>query len=170
MRVALLFVFAIGCGDDCPDFTQIQGGTFSRTADALTWTLQVASIPAELTFDQADVPTFVEEYKWGVDIDANGDGTYELQVMTNHYKVQGPERVVTDIVTASQTALWRVEGAVGTIIGGATATISDNTFTFVVLEMEDASLMGVQPSTSRFVWRTGYQYGPIGDRCEDSFD
>ncbi len=170
MRVVLLFVcaFAIGC-DDCPDFTKIEGGSFSRTADTLTWTLEVAAIPAELTFDQADVPAFVEEYKWGVDIDAEGDGTYELAVLANHFKMEGPERVVTDIPSAAQTALWRVEGPASTIVGGATTTISGNTFTFVVLEAEDAGLVTVQP-TSKFVWRTAYQHGGLDDRCEDSFD
>ena len=83
--------------------------------------------------------------------------------MANHYKMEGPERVVTDIVAASQTALWRVEGPAGTIAGSATAQLSGNTFTFVVLQTEEPELANVT-SSSKFIWRTAYQYGGLGDR------
>jgi len=172
MRAVWCFVIALGCGggdSDCPDFAQIRGGTFSRTADTLTWTLEVAGIPAELTFDQSAVPSFVEEYSWGVDIDANGDGTHEWEVAAKHYKMDGPERMVTDVIGATQTDLWRIEGAAGTIAGSLDATLSGNTFTFTLDAGEDAGLDMVQAS-SKFVYRTAYQHGGLTDRCEDSFE
>lgn len=173
MRAAWCFVVAIGCGggegSNCPEFAQIQGGTFSRTADTLTWTLEVAAIPAELTFDQSEVPSYVEEYSWSVDIDANGDGTRELEIAAKHYKRDGPERTVTDLVTATMNNLWRIEGPVATIVGLADVTLSGSTFTFAIDSDEDDGLDLVTPS-SKFVWRTTYQYGRLGDRCEDSFE
>ena len=40
----------------------------------LWWTLEVEEIPAELTFNQADVPGNFLEYRWAVDIDSDRDG------------------------------------------------------------------------------------------------
>jgi hypothetical protein len=174
MRAAWCVVLLVACGDDgagssCPEFTQIVDGTFTRTPQTLTWTLEVVAIPAELTFDQSAVPSFVEEYTWGVDVDTDDNGTVDYEVAAKHYRMDGPERIVTDVLAATQTDLWRVEGPVGTLVGSVDATLAGATFTFTVEGDEDPGLANVE-SSSGFVWRTGYQHGGVGARCEDSFE
>lgn len=172
--VGLTLALAAGCdsnGDgggggsgasSCPDFTQITGKSFSPGADSLSWTLTVKDLPAELSFNRPDVPQYVLEYRWGVHLDPDGDGTEDLLVALTHY-ADGDE-VTGDILSHTQQDLWAKEGALGSITGDITVTIEDDTLTFTVATSEDPALSSVTESSGhRF--ETLYHDGtsPCGD-------
>jgi hypothetical protein len=90
-------LFAIGCGGggdsgNCPPFATIVDGSFARVGTQLTWLLEVESMPAQLDFDREGIPNFFLEYGWTVEIDADNDGTHELEVSATHFKLEGPPR------------------------------------------------------------------------------
>src|SRR5690348_12636812 len=142
MRWWLVLLAACGGGsssDDCPAFVSIVDGSFTRTQTTLTWTLEVADLPPTLTFDRDGVPSFVEEYSWGIDIDSNRDGTRDWEVAAKHFKMDVAEHVAAPL-DVLQVDLWRVEGAAATISGDADASIAGTTFTFTVDANQDPDL------------------------------
>lgn len=162
---------AIGCGGgsgggDCPAFTTIVDGSFARSGTTLTWQMELDDLPAQLEFDREGIPSFVLEYGWIIEIDADGDGTHELEVSATHFKVDGPPRTAAPL-DVLQTALWTVQGPASTISGSADAVIVGNVFQFAVEEDEDPALANVtQQTQSRYT--TFHQRGPkLGDQCAD---
>jgi hypothetical protein len=168
----LAAAFALsGCGgsnSSCPPFTRIVAGDFSRTADRLSWTLEVAEIPAALTFNQADVPAFIQEYSWAVDLDSDRDGQTDLSVAITHYRDSGAAEITTnDILSVTSEDLWTVSGPVSSTSGSIDATISGNTFRLEVDVAEDPGLALVT-ERGQSTWTTFHQFGSnLGDQCED---
>ncbi|MCW5802237.1 MAG: hypothetical protein KIT31_07600 [Deltaproteobacteria bacterium] len=157
-----------GGGGNCPAFATIVDGRFARTGTTLTWTLEVEELPPELPFDRDGIPSFVLEYGWTVEIDADGDGTEDLEVSAMHFKTDAPPRTAPPL-SVLQVNLWTVDGAVSSITGSADATIAGNTFTFTVEESEDPALAGVT-APSQSVYATFHQVGPsITDQCRDRY-
>lgn len=155
-----------GSSSDCPAFTSLVDGTFSRTPTTLTWTIEVEELPAELTFDREGVPDFVEEYAWAAEVDSDGDGTDDWEVSATHFKTADPEQVAAPL-SVLQVDLWQIQGAAASIAGSADATIAGNTFTFTVDAGEDPDLANITaPGQSSY--RTFHQFGPaLSDQCSD---
>jgi hypothetical protein len=177
---ALLFlVLASGCDPDgkgggtggsggsgsspCPAFVQITDGTFSMAADALTWTLTVEELPAELTFNRSFVPQDVLEYQWGVRVDPDNDGTEDYLVAVHHYAQS--EEVTGDILGNTKHEVGSIDGALIVSIDSITATIDDTTFTFTVDPMTDPGLANVTSSSGHRFVTAVYQEGT--GLCED---
>jgi hypothetical protein len=163
---------AIGCGGgggdtgNCPGFATIRDGTFTREGTTLTWTLEVAELPAQLDFDREGIPNFVLEYGWMIELDSNNDGEPDWEVAAKHFKMDRAP-VTAAILDVAQVDLWLEFGAGGSIAGSADARISGNTFTFVVDEDEDPDLVNiVNPKQSSYT--TFHQLGSsILDQCSD---
>lgn len=174
MTHAWVIVLAIGCGgdgpgDDCPGFSDVVGGTFAREPGKLVWTLEVASMPAELTMNREEVPDFVLEFGWGVDIDTNGDGERDWEVAAQHFKMPGLERITNDPLTVTQEGLWRVVGAGASLSGLVDARLDGTTFTFELDESEDPDLVNIT-SESQSTWTTFYLPGDsVLDQCKDTY-
>lgn len=148
---------------ECPAFAQITGGTFTRTAEKLEWTLTVKDLPAELTFNKTGFPQDVLEYQWGVHVDAASDGEEDYLVAVSRY-AYGDE-VTGDILTHTQHDLWSVDGALGSTIGSVDVTITGDTFTFTLDATEDAGLAEITESSGhRF--ETFYAESAT-DTCQD---
>jgi hypothetical protein len=160
-----------GSASTCPPFANVVAGDFGATADRLWWTLEVQEMPAELTFDQADVHDFVEEYLWGVDIDADEDGQTDLQAAVTHYREAGKTEVKVApaaLLTVAQADLWSVQGAASSTVGDVDVTLTGNTFRFEVAMTEEPRLAQVK-RRQQSTWRTRHQYGPtLFDSCEDT--
>jgi hypothetical protein len=170
MLVTLLACSGDGPGAGCPGFTEIVDGTFSRMATQLTWTLEVASIPPEFTFDRTGIPSFVLEYGWGVDVDTNGDNQRDWEVAAKHFKLDGAERVTTDPLSITQENLWRVAGAGASLAGSVNASLAGSTFTFQLDMSEDPDLANIT-TASQSTWTTFHQRGMnLSDQCADQFE
>ena len=164
----LSLVLVAGCDDgggggdggggsaSCPAFTKITGTGFVAAAEALTWTLTVEELPAELAFNRAEVPLDVLEYQWGVGIDPENDGTEDYKVAVTNYAHEG--EVTGDILSNTQHDLYEVTETTGLIIGGIGATISGNTFTFVLDLTENPGLPAID-ETSGHRFLTQYYTG-----------
>lgn len=166
MRSAFLCLLAAcgGGGDSCPDFVTITGGTFVRSGPQLTWTLSVEAI-SSLTFNKA--PENVLEYRWGVELDGNRDGNTELRVAATHFATNEPEVTTTDIIGQTQVNVWTVSMGSALLVGSATATLANNTFTFTTTDSEDPGLAAITAlDQSTFV--TGFFQGADAS-CSDSF-
>lgn len=172
MRWIILLGLVAACGSDggCPPYMTIKGGTFAKTSTALTWTLEVESLPATLTFDQANVPANFLEYEWGVELDSDGNGAPDFKVSASHARRDGaPETVTADILGATQQDLWREQSGASVQIGDATASLAGTTFTFSVLLSEDAGLAAITDARQS-TWVTYHVSGPgAGDQCSDSW-
>jgi len=156
-----------GSGTSCPPFAQIVGGSFSRTADRLSWTLEVAEMPATLTFNQADVPEFILEYDWGVDLDSDRNGQTDLRVAVRHARESGAEITTGDILSVASADLWTVAGPVSSTSGSIDASITGNTFLLEVDAAEDPGLALVT-ERGQSTWTTFHEFGPgLGDQCRD---
>lgn len=144
-------------------------GDFGRTADTVWWTLEVAQLPAQLTFNRAAVPAHVLEYSWGVDIDADKNGQTDLRADVSHFRQLNAAEVTTgDILSVTRENLWSVSGPASSISGSISATISGNTFRFEVELTEDAKLAQVT-TRAQSTWTTFHLPGPVlGGQCEDS--
>ncbi len=159
-----------GSGSTCPAFTQIVAGDFSRAGDTLAWTLEVAGIPAEMTFNQAAVPLDVLEYRWAVDLDADGDGSTDLRLAATHFKTASGELVAADILSVTQEDLWEVTAVTASTIGDVSATLDGNSFRFAVDAGEDPRLDQIT-TRDQATWTTRYQFGATpGDACDDSLN
>jgi hypothetical protein len=152
----------------CPPFTQIVAGDFSRTTDRLSWTLEVAAMPATMTFNRAGVPAFVQEYSWAVEIDSDRNGETDLSVAITHYRQSGAAEITTnDVLSVTQEDLWTVSGPVGSTSGSIDATLTGNTFRLEVDASEDPGLALVT-ERGQSTWTTFHMFGPdFDDQCED---
>ena len=173
MRTMLALVCFAGCGGDgsssgCPAFAAITNGTFTRTGTDLVWTLEVEAM-SPITFDHEDAPANVLEYRWGVDLDSNRDGTVDLRVAASHFRRSGAPAVTTsNVLDVTQEDVWGVAPMGGAaIVGSAMATLVDRTFTFTTNDREDAGLAGVTDA-SQSTWIT-YYYRTFEDNCDDAF-
>ena len=157
-----------GAGSDCPGFARIVAGEFGRTGDRLWWTLEVAEIPAALTFNQADVQPFVMEYDWGVDVDSDSNGDTDLRVAVTHFRESGVAEVSTgDILSVTSEDLWTVSGPASSASGGIDVTITGNTFRMETDVAEDPGLALVT-ARGQSTWTTFHKYGPgLAEQCED---
>jgi hypothetical protein len=157
-----------GSGSGCPPFAQIVAGDFGRTGDRLWWTLEVAEIPAALTFNQADVRDNILEYRWAVDLDSDRNGETDLRVAVTHYKQSGAAEIMaSDILSVTSEDLWTVAGPGSTTSGSIDVTITGNTFRLETDVAEDPGLALVT-ERGQSMWTTFHQFGPeLGDQCED---
>jgi hypothetical protein len=167
---------ASACGDggarsNCPPFTQIVGADFGQAGDRLWWTLEVAMIPPELTFNQADVQADVLEYQWAVDLDSDRNGDADLRVAVSHFRRFGaPETVTSDILSVTSEDLWTVFGAGSTMSGDVDVSIFGNTFRFEAAIAEDPGLVQIT-ERAQATWTSFHKFGPdIRDQCEDRRD
>ena len=110
---------------ECPKFAHIVAGDFGRTGDMLWWTLEVEEIPAEMTFNQADVPGNFLEYRWAVDIDSDRNGAVDLRASVEHFALLAGTQVTTaDILSQTNHNLLEVRGGVAVVVGTIDASIS----------------------------------------------
>lgn len=169
-----LLVLLAACGGDdgasCPDYATIVGGTFARTGAMTTWTMEVAAIPATLTFNQAEVAANILEYGWWIEVDPNNDGEPDLNLAIKHFRMtDAPENTTTDILSVAQENLWTQMGASASISGSITASVSGNTLTFSVADSEDP-LLPMVTMASQGTWMTFTRYGAtIADQCQDTY-
>ena len=172
-RIWLLGILAAcsgdGGGDNCPAYANIVGGTFARSGAMTSWTMELESLPATLPFDQADVPANVLEYRWAIDLDTNSDGTADLQLAVQHFRMSGATELEKDVIAGTQQDLWTVMGAAGSLSGDITASVAGNVITMVVQDAEDTKLPMVT-AASQGSWLTFTKFGmSLGDQCEDEF-
>jgi hypothetical protein len=129
--------------------------------------LEVADMPPSLTFNQADVPPYVMEYEWGVDLDSDRDGETDLQVAVTHFRESGAEITTGDVLAVTGEDLWTVSGAALTISGRIDVTITGNVFRLEADAAEDPSLALVT-DRSQSTWTTFHKFGrDLKDQCED---
>ena len=175
---ALLAVSACvlaGClaDDGCPKFAHVVGGDFGRNGDTAWWTLQVEELPAELTFNQRDVPAGFLEYRWAVDLDSDRDGAADLRVSIDHFAVMNGVPVTvsaTDLLSQTNENLREVMGGEATVIGSISGSLAPpNTFMF---QTPVAAAPGLAAITDRAqsTWLTVYRSGAaLEDQCEERF-
>lgn len=127
-------------------------------------------MPATLLFDQTEVPNFVLEYDWTVEIDATGDGMTDLEASVKHFRMSGAPETEKPILQGTQQDLWRIMGAAGVLSGDITASIAGNTITFVIEDAEDP-LLPIVTTAAQGKLVTYTMFGPsiITDYCEDEF-
>jgi hypothetical protein len=157
-----------GSGSGCPAFAQIVAGDFGRTGDRLWWTLEVAEIPAALTFNQADVRDNILEYRWAVDLDSDRNSETDLRVAITHYRQSGAAEITTDdILSVTWEDLWTVAGAGSTTSGSIDVTLTGNTFRMEADVGEDPGLALIT-ERGQSTWTTFHQFGlDLTDQCED---
>jgi hypothetical protein len=157
-----------GSASDCPGFAHIVAGDFGRTGDRLWWTLEVADIPAALTFNQADVQDYVQEYDWGVDVDSDSNGATDLRLAVMHFKASGAAEITTgNILSVTSEDLWTVSGPASSASGSIDVTITGNTFRLEVDVAEDAGLALVT-TRGQSTWTTFHKFGPgLAEQCAD---
>jgi hypothetical protein len=173
MRLVLAVVLVTACHDDrdrCADYVTISNGTFERIGPKLKWTLEVAALPAELTFNRAAVPDSVAEYLWAVDIDPDQDGHRDWQVAVSHFKAAGGTEVTSgDLLGQTKQQLLQVDGAVSTVAGDVDVTLTGRTFTFLLDESAGPDLPGVI-NRAQSSWTTLERFGAApDDQCVDRF-
>jgi hypothetical protein len=167
---------AAGClGEpDCPKFTHIVAGDFGRSGDTLWWTLQVEELPAQMTFNQADVPGNFLEYRWAVDIDSDGDGAVDLRASVDHFAVLNGVPVTTvtspDILAQTNHHLLEVTGGLGLDVASIDASLSDaSTFRFQTTAAASARLATVT-AREQSTWTAVYRFGAEPeDQCDEAF-
>ncbi len=170
MTAVLMLAACGGDGGDCPAYANITGGTFARTGAMTTWTMEVEELPPTLTFDQADVPANVLEYRWAIDLDANSDGTRDLQLSAQHFRFADAPETERPLLMGTQQDLWTVMGPASSLSGDITVTTAGNVITFVVEDDEDP-LLPMVTAASQGTWVTFTKFGrSLGDQCEDSFE
>lgn len=164
----------VGGGQQCPDLAHVVAGDFGREGGTLWWTLEVAALPDQVTFNQVAVPPGFLEYRWAVDIDSDRNNQIDLSVAVSHFVLPGTMQVTTPNILSVATAdLWEVEhGTDGTIIsntiGDVTATITGNSFRFEVAASE-APRLAVVSDASQSSWTTFYRWGAgDGEQCEET--
>jgi hypothetical protein len=179
MRAAILAiatgVLGAGCllGDsgECPPFSSIVGVGFGREGDMLWWTLQVEEIPAELTFNQPEVPADYLEYRWAVDIDSDRDGAVDLRAAIEHSAMAGTGPVTVpgaDILSQTDERLRVVMGGVSTVAGPITASLSGATFRFETAAVGAAGLDAVT-DRGQSTWTTTYRWSAHPeDQCDEA--
>lgn len=157
-----------GSGSSCPAFAHIVGGAFGQAGDRLWWTLEVAAMPATLTFDQADVPANVLEYQWAVDLDPDRNGAPDLRVAISHFRQSGAsETSAADILSVTSEDLWTIFGAGSSTSGSIDVTLTGNTFRLEAAIAEDPGLAQIT-ERSQSTWTTFHKFGRgLGDQCED---
>jgi hypothetical protein len=167
-------VLGAGClGDSgaCTPFAHIVAGEFGREGPLLWWTLQVEEIPAELTFNQPDVPADFLEYRWAIDIDSNEDGVVDRRAAIEHSPLPGAAPVTVagaDILSQTFERLRMVSGDVSTVAGSITASLTGATFRF---EIPDAGEFGLTMVADRgqSTWTTSYRWGAHPeDQCDEA--
>ena len=169
---ALAAVAAAGClGDDpCPPFARIVAGEFGRAGDMLWWTLEVEEIPAEMTFNQPDVPADFLEYRWAVDIDSDRDGVVDLRAAIEHSPMIGAQPVTipgADILSLTEERLRVVMGGVSTVAGPIAASLTGPTFRFETTTTGAAGLAAVTDA-GQSAWTSSYRWGAHPeDQCDE---
>jgi hypothetical protein len=159
---------------DCPKFTHVVAGDFGRTAETLWWTLKVEELPAQMTFNQADVPGNFLEYRWAVDVDSDRDGAVDLRVSVDHFAILNGVPVTTvttpEILAQTNHHLLEVTGGLSSNIASIDASFSDaSTFRFETTTAASAHLEGVT-GREQSTWRTVYRYGAAPeDQCDEAF-
>jgi hypothetical protein len=164
-----------GCfsSDACPKFAHIVGGDFGRSGDVAWWTLQVEELPAELTFNQRDVPAGFLEYRWAVDLDSDRDGDVDLRVSIDHFAVMNGIPVTVsaaNLLSQTNENLREVAGGVATVIAPITGAIAaPNVFRF---QAPIAAAPGLAAISDReqSTWLTVYRSGAaVEDQCDERF-
>jgi hypothetical protein len=173
VRVVALCVLgaAAGClgGDsECPKFAHIVAGGFGRTGDMLWWTLEVEELPAELTFNQADVPGNFLEYRWAVDIDSDRNGAADLRASVEHFAMLAGAQVTTDdILSQTNHNLLEIMGGVAVVVDTIDASIGGNTFRFETTTAASAGLAAVTDA-GQSTWTTSYRFGAeLEEQCDE---
>jgi hypothetical protein len=162
----------LGDSGACPPFTSIVGVGFGREGDALWWTLEVEEIPAEMTFNQPDVPADFLEYRWAVDIDSDRNGSIDLRAAIEHSPLTGADPVTVpgaDILSQTQERLRVVMGGVSTVAAPITASLTGATFRFETTTAGAAGL-GTVTESGQSTWTTSYRWGAHPeDQCDEAF-
>ncbi len=159
-----------GGGDDCPAYANIVGGSFGRSGAITTWTMELEELPATLPFDQTEVPANVLEYDWTVELDANSDGTTDLEASVKHFRMTNAIETEKQFLDGAQQDLWTVMGAAGSLSGDIQASVAGNTLTFVIDDDEDPLLpMVTQASQGTLKTFTMFGASIIDDVCEDEY-
>jgi hypothetical protein len=170
--VAVCAFAASGClgESECPKFAHIVAGDFGRTGDMLWWTLEVEEIPAEMTFNQADVPGNFLEYRWAVDIDSDLNGAVDLRASVEHFAVlAGTQVMTTDILSQTNHNLLEVMGGVAVVVDSIDASISGNTFRFETTTAASPGLAAVTDD-GQSTWTTSYRFGAeLEEQCDQAF-
>jgi len=172
-----LALFSHSCGgkppsggsDDCPGFSKIVSGGFSRVGDHLTWTLELESMPAELVLNRAAVPDNMVDYGWQINVDADVDGIYEVYMSIAHYKMPGaPETRSSDILGNTNHDIFKYSSDADTALplGTFQAGIEGNAFTFDIDITQISSFSSVA-SASQSQWTVAYRYGALTRVCTD---
>jgi hypothetical protein len=179
-RVRLAVVLSVGlvaCGGsanshsamDCPGFSRIVSGGFTRSDTLLTWTVEVESIPSTWTVNRAAVPNNLLEYAWQVNIDSNSDGLYDMAAAIMHFKTSSiSEYASRDIIASTQHNLWRRSGTQMALIGSLDATLDGNVFT-LSSSSDAAPELATLSSPEQCQWVTMYLYGSASDACKDTW-
>ena len=167
---------ATGCGGgesesngpaECPGFSRIVSGGFQRTADHLTWTFELESMPSELVLNRPAVPEGMIDYGYQINVDADGDGEYDHALSLAHDKHSGEaEATTTDILGSTDHDVLRFSGNTGTVVGTFEAGISGNAFTFD-LDVSSVPEFASVVSAEQCFWTLVYRFGGLADVCSD---
>jgi hypothetical protein len=154
---------------DCPKFTHIVARDFGRDGDTLWWTLKVQELPAQLTFNQADVPGNFLEYRWAIDVDSDRDGAVDVRASVDHFAVlNGVPVTSADILSHTNHHLLEVTDGLGLDVASIDASFSDaSTFRFQTTTAASARLAAVT-AAEQSTWTTVYRYGAAPeDQCDE---
>jgi hypothetical protein len=155
----------------CPGFSRILGGTFTRTDSTLIWTMELESMPSELTFNRAVVPDNMLDYAWQIDVNADNAGIADLMVSAQHFKEPGkPEKTSNDIVGMIDHDLMKIDVAANQAnsIGSFDVTLEGNQFTFS-LPIATATELETVTSSAQSTWISMYRYGAVAEFCIDTW-
>ena len=162
----------LGDSDACPPFAHIVAADFGREGDELWWTLEVEEIPAELTFNQPDVPADFLEYRWAVDIDSDRNGVVDLRAAIEHSPLMGAGSVTVagaDILSQTEERLRVVMNGLSTVAGPITASLTGATFRLATPTAGAAGLAAVT-DRAQSTWTTSYRWGAHPeDQCDEAF-
>lgn len=155
----------------CPGFTRIVNGTFTRSDKILTWTMELESMPSEFTFNRAAVPDGMLDYAWQINVNADSIGLPELLVTVEHAKSPGESEVTSqDVLAKTQHQLWRIDTAANQArsVAQLDVTLDGKVFTFNV-PGDAAPELATVTSPSQSVWQTMYRYGGVTEVCKDTW-
>jgi hypothetical protein len=144
-------------------FVELKAASVAVKGRDLIVTLDLASLPKKLVFNDKETPSEEVEYEWGAYIDVDGSGEPQYEVCLIHFKEAGARKAEDAILNACYAAVFSYENGDGEEMDAEVdATIDKNQIRITVSNYEDLFVLekGAQVYFTALYYLGGESYIP----------
>ena len=135
------------------------GAEVTASGSDFVFRMELSSLPTSLAYGNPAVGADYVEYEWALDIDTEGNGSYELSLTLSYWKAEGAKPGKGHVLAFCTAGLWKVTPSSGELLDDEVGVEVDGNV--IVFTVSGSSLLRdsrLGPRSS-FCARTYLDYG-----------